>query len=198
MSAQISKLRTTIYAVFFLFAIGVVAYQLYQRYKLQHPALPEFGTVPTFTLTTEDHRTFSHEDFKGKVTITDFIFTTCAGPCPIMSGQMQQLQATLQKTSIQFVSFSVDPETDTPEVLTEYANRFGAIKGQWIFLTGAKQIIYEAIRSGFHLAIEDDENAIAHSTKFVLVDKEGQIRGYYDIEDDDSMKKLVEDAKSLL
>lgn len=197
MKASAPNIRNMMYAAFFLLAAGMIGMQLWQRYK--GPSLPEFGAVPAFSLTTNDHRTFTDQDFRDKVTITDFIFTTCAGPCPIMSGQVQELQSTLGgNSSIQFVSFSVDPETDTPEVLTEYANRFGAIKDRWVFLTGPKEVIYDAIRNGFHLAIEDDENAIAHSTKFVLVDTEGEIRGYYDSEEDGSMKKLVEDAKSLL
>lgn len=193
------NIRITLALVFLLLAAGVVGTQLWQRYQLQHPALPELGSVPRLSLTTSTHRPFTENDFKGKVTITDFIFTSCAGPCPYMSGQMQQLQTTLhEEPSIQFVSVSVDPETDTPEVLAEYGERFGAISGKWIFLTGQKKEIYDAIRDGFHLAIADDENTISHSTKFVLIDKEGRIRGYYDSEDDDSLKKLVDDAKSLL
>jgi protein SCO1/2 len=199
MKEQSRHIRTIIYALFFLLAAGIAGFQLWQRYESQHPSLPELGAVPSLSLTTNDKRTFTDQDFKGKVTITDFIFTTCAGPCPLMSGQMQELQGTLKDIpSVQFVSFSVDPETDTPEVLTEYANRFGAINGKWTFLTGSKKEIYDAIRHGFHLAIDDDENAIAHSTKFVLVDKDGKIRGYYDSEDEEALKKLVIDAKSLL
>ncbi|HEV8539455.1 MAG TPA: SCO family protein [Bacteroidota bacterium] len=191
--------RKLIFLVLFLAAAGLAALQLWQRYQRQFPALPDLGTVPAFSLATEDRRTFTQRDFLQKVTIADFVFTTCAGPCPIMSAQMQHLQGELGgNPQLQLVSFSVDPETDTPKVLAEYASRFGAIKGKWMFLTGSKETIYEVTRNGFHLAIDDDENAIAHSTKFVLVDKEAKIRGYYDSEDQESLKKLIEDAKRLM
>jgi protein SCO1/2 len=162
------------------------------------PTLPSLGTVSEFSLTTQAHRQFTDANLKNKVNILDFIFTTCAGPCPLMSGKMQEMQQQLKNESlVQFVSFSVDPETDTPEVLTEYAKRFGGVTDNWTFLTGDKKIIYDLIRSGFHLTIDADENAIAHSTKFVLVDRQATIRGYYDSEDDSSMTRLIGDARSL-
>ncbi len=186
------------YVALFLLAGGIATFKLWQYYQ-QQPPLPDLGIVSDFSLMTADRKAFTHQDFIGKVTITDFIFTTCAGPCPIMSGQMQQLQATLhENSSIQFVSFSVDPEYDTPEILTEYATRYGAIKDKWIFLTGEKKTIYDITKNSFHLSVEDDENAVLHSTKFVLVDQEARIRGYYDSEDEESLKKLIEDTKSLL
>ena len=172
--------------------------QLWKRYDHEQFAFPSFGSVPMFSLSTEDRRSFTNENFKGKTTIVDFIFTTCAGPCPLMSGHIQELQHTMQnQTNVQFVSFSVDPETDTPEVLAEYAQRFGAIKDRWIFLTGEKKNIYDLIHTGFHLAVDADSNAIAHSTKFVLVDKDAAIRGYYDSEGDSSLTQLIHDVKLL-
>lgn len=198
MKESTSKIRTIMYVALFLLAGGIATFKLWQYYQ-QQPPLPDLGIVSDFSLMTADRKAFTHQDFIGKVTITDFIFTTCAGPCPIMSGQMQQLQATLhENSSIQFVSFSVDPEYDTPEILTEYATRYGAIKDKWIFLTGEKKTIYDITKNSFHLSVEDDENAVLHSTKFVLVDQEARIRGYYDSEDEESLKKLIEDTKSLL
>ncbi|HTK80850.1 MAG TPA: SCO family protein [Bacteroidota bacterium] len=196
---QPKKFRTLSFAALFVLAAGIAGLQLWQKTRITESSLPRLGALPAFSLTAHDSSKFSERDFATKVTITDFIFTTCAGPCPLMSAQMQHLQETLHENpSVQFVSFSVDPETDTPGVLTEYAVRFGAIPGKWKFLTGPKKEIYDIIRDGFHLAIADDENAIAHSTKFVVVDKKGQIRGYYDSEDEGSMKKLLEDVHSLL
>lgn len=194
-----SQNRRLVIGALILAGLAIAALQLWKQDQRQHPVHADLGTVPEFSLTTEDHQPFTNRDFKDKVTIADFIFTTCAGPCPLMSAQMQHLQQELNDIpSLQLVSFSVDPETDTPEVLTEYANRFAAIKGKWIFLTGSKKTIYDITRNGFHLAVEDDENAIAHSTKFVLADKQANIRGYYDSEDEESLKKLMEDAKQLM
>ena len=80
MKEQSRHIRTIIFACFFLLAVGIAVMMLWQRYALQHPPLPELGAVPSLSLTTNDRRTFTEQDFKGKVTITDFIFTTCAGP----------------------------------------------------------------------------------------------------------------------
>ena len=114
---------------------------------------------------------------------------------------MSELQQTLvNEPRIYFVSFSVDPETDSPDVLTQYAKQYGAIKGKWVFLTGDKKDIYQLTREGFHLGLEvegSEEETIIHSQKFVLVDSHAQIRGYYDSEDDESMKLLIRDAKRL-
>lgn len=170
------------------------------RMNRSHTAsLPKMGTIPNFSFTADNHTTFTNEHLLGKVTIADFIFTTCAGPCPMMSGHMQQLQATFQThPDLQLVSFSVDPDYDTPDILHEYANRFGAISHRWYFLTGDKHRIYGLIKEGFHLPVADDENTIAHSTKFVLIDQQSAIRGYYDSDDDSALTVLTHDAQSLL
>ena len=109
---------------------------------------------------------------------------------------MQDTLRSLQ--GVQFISFSVDPETDTPEVLSEYAARFGAEEGRWRFLTGDRRVIYDLARNGFHLVAEADSEGIAHSTKFILIDQSAMIRGYYDSDDEESMRSLITDLHSLL
>ena len=161
--------------------------------------LPVVSRVPAFSFQSEERREFTRNDLEGKVTIADFIFTSCAGTCPMMSTSMRSLQDELAQDSVvQFVSFSVDPETDTPEALEAYARGYGATKGKWIFLTGDKKEIYALTREGFHLGLDTEgEDAVIHSQKFVLVDARADIRGYYDSDDPEAMQRLVSDARRL-
>jgi protein SCO1/2 len=107
----------------------------------------------------------------------------------------------LEKTDVHLVSFSVDPEKDTPEVLRRYAERLQAEPGRWDFLTGPKSAIYKLSHDGFKLAMSDgsDEQGLpVHSTRIVLVDRHGQIRGYYDAIEPEAVTKLLADTNHLL
>jgi protein SCO1/2 len=165
----------------------------------QNDALPRLGTVPPFSLTTESGAGADDHLFSDRVTVVDFIFTSCSGICPMMTGRMAWLQGELgDRNEVQFVSFSVDPETDTPEVLTEYGKRYGAIPGRWTFLTGDRAKIYSVSREGFRLGLETEgDDAILHSPKFVLVDRQGTIRGYYDSDSTGAMETLLAHARRL-
>ena len=194
-----SKQRKILWWIIGGLAVVVAGLRIFQHSYRGQDRLPVLGVVPEFSFITEAKDGFSRNNLLGKITIADFIFTTCAGPCPLMSGQMQQLQKSFERQDhLQFTSFSVDPENDTPAVLAEYAQRFGAQHGKWFFLTGEKKAMYQLIIKGFHLAVESDEDTVLHSTKFVLVDLEGNIRGYYEREDEEAMKDLVNDATRLL
>jgi cytochrome oxidase Cu insertion factor (SCO1/SenC/PrrC family) len=164
-------------------------------------AAPEYGTVPDFSLTERSERKVSRQDLAGKVWVADFIFTHCAGSCPVMSANMRKLQDRLP-AEIHLVSFSVDPYNDTPAVLTEYANRYGADRDRWLFLTGDPEAVQKLSISGFKLALDPsagtEAEPITHSSRFALVDKEGKIRGYYGTEEADALDRLVADAKTLL
>ncbi len=163
--------------------------------------IPSMFAVPEFTLTRQTGDPFSSEDLKGFVWIADFVFTRCAGPCPKMTLAMADLQKSLQnQPQIRLVSFTVDPEHDTPAVLTRYASDFGANPQWWHFLTGDRNTIYDLCIKGFKLAVdtgEEYEHRILHSTKFVLVDSSGVIRGYYEGLEVAEAAKLVHDAKLL-
>ena len=103
------------------------------------PELPSLGSVPAFTLTDQNGATFeSQAKLDGQVWVADFMFTTCPGPCPLMSSQMHQVQKALEADGIRLVSFTIDPEHDTPAVLLEYGQRFKASPGVWHFLTGSR------------------------------------------------------------
>ncbi len=166
-----------------------------------------FGMVPDFSLTERNGSPLGLADLRGKVWIADFIFTHCAGPCPLMSAQMARLQQSLHdQPDLRLVSFSVDPERDTPTVLTEYARSFGAETGRWFFLTGSKAAMYDLANKGFRIGATEnkgpdrqpDEGEILHSTSFVLVDRQARIRGYYDTAETNSVRQLLADAKVLL
>jgi len=114
---------------------------------------------------------------------------------------MSELQKPLEKTDVHLVSFTVDPAKDTPEVLRGYAEKLHAQQGRWDFLTGPQPIIYELSRDGFKLAVSDgtgDAGIPVHSTRMILVDRHGDIRGYYDAAEPDAITKLVADTTHLL
>lgn len=151
--------------------------------------LPVYGVVADFSLTNQNSRAVSLADLRGQVWVADIIFTRCAGPCPKMSRQMQDLQHALPPGSgIKLVTLTTDPEFDTPPVLKTYAARFNADPNRWLFLTGPKpQIARLAVESLKLTAIEKKpqerqapEDLFIHSTIFVLVDKRAQLRGVFE------------------
>jgi protein SCO1 len=154
--------------------------------------LPSYGVVPDFSLIDQSNQPFlSANTLRGKVWIADFIFTNCAGPCPRMSAQMRQVDNALH--DIKFVSFTVDPTRDTPEVLQKYAQRYQAEPGIWYFLTGSQADLHNLARNVFLLG--DVNGDLEHSTRFVLIDKRSRVRGYYLTSDDDAIPRLIADAK---
>jgi len=189
--------------------------------KVAAADLPDYGPVADFTLTNQAGRAVGRSDFDGKTWVADFIFTRCSGPCPILTAQMSAIVDSLgARSPVRFVSFSVDPDHDSPETLTAYARRFGADTSRWDFLTGPRRTISDLSLNSFHLGMgdpvpitgdEDDgdfRNAAAtpegggetfynipHSTRFTLIDGNGRIRGYYDGTDPDAVAKLYEDLR---
>lgn len=166
--------------------------------------LPGYGTVPAFSLTDQDGQSFSSESLHGQVWVVDFIFTRCAGQCPMMTMQMSRLVRAFEaEPAVHFVSISIDPEHDTPEVLGRYARAGGvAADGRWVFLTGSREAVWRLCQEGFRLALaEDPANAdepITHSVRLVLVDQDGRVRGFYDATDAAAAQHLQRDARRLL
>jgi protein SCO1/2 len=164
--------------------------------------LKDFGRVPEFTLTERSGKRLGLSDLQGKAWVVDFIYTRCKDTCPLQSAQMAKLQADLGNNDVKLVSISVDPEWDSPKVLSQYANRFKADPERWLFLTGDKNSIYRLAQEGFRLsavpASDGAEDVFIHSSRFVLVDKQRQIRGYYDSQDPEALRRLKKDAATLL
>ncbi len=154
--------------------------------------------VPDFSLTDQSGAPFARSNLRGKIWVADFIFTSCVTSCPLMTDTMAKLQGEFAKEDVYFVSFSVDSERDTPEVLARYANRYGADLNKWSFLTGEKGAIYQLAHEGFSLAAGSQGSEILHSARFALVDRHGQIRGYYDSQNQAVLQKLRRDIKVLL
>jgi protein SCO1/2 len=141
-------------------------------------------------------RTFNSHSLDGKVWVVDFIYTNCPGPCPRMTSQMHRLERRVNgEPDVRLVSISVDPQHDTPRVLDQFAHHFGGPTRQWIFLTGSPETVHLLAFDTFHLG--DIIGKTDHSTKFALVDKRGDIRGYYSTFDKDGMPSLLKDVATL-
>lgn len=158
--------------------------------------LPIIAELTDFRLIDQNGRDFSKDDLLGKVWIADFIFTTCAGPCPIMSNQFTELQSRYANaTDLNLLSISVNPEYDTPAVLREYGKKYGADSEKWQFLTGEKDEVHKLAVEGFKVG--SIEEPIFHSTRFILMDNLARIRGYYISTELEEMKKLWQDVDLL-
>lgn len=156
--------------------------------------LAVLGQVPPFELTNQRGQPFSSAALDGHVWVADFIYTNCEGPCPRMSSRMHAMQ-NATAADIRLVSFTVDPDRDTPPVLEQYGRRFNADDSRWAFLTGSKDTLNSLDRDAFHLGTIGAE--MDHSTRFVLVDRKGRIRGYYGIAEGDPVAKVAKDAARL-
>lgn len=163
-----------------------------------------YATVPAFSFIDRFGKAFTDKQVEGKVLVVDFFFTRCTTICPKMGVQMQQLQLKLDDeafSDVVFLSHTVDPEYDTPEVLDDYARKLQADTARWKFLTGNKADIYLHGSEGLYLAAKEDVMApdgFLHSEQFVLVDKQRHIRGYYDGTTMSGMNALAADIKMLL
>lgn len=220
------------------------------------PRLPVYGSVPEFSLIERGGRRVARSDLLGRVWIADFIYTNCPDTCPLMTARMAQLQSQFAaEKDVRLVSITIDPERDTREVLSRYADRFRADPERWLFLTGKKEATYRLVQEGFRLSVVDPKAvrspleevfpserpeprrgpeagrqaakdppdlgvfgwaldrllapppALAHegrggdpihASRFVLVDRQGRIRGYYDSDDAEALERLRRDVRTLL
>jgi protein SCO1/2 len=201
--------------------------------------LRPYGRVPEFALHERSGKLVTKGDLLGKVWVTDFIFTRCMDECPLVSQRMARLQEVFAMSAdFRLVSITVDPDHDTPDVLSQYAVNFGADAQRWLFLTGEKLAVYRLVQEGFHVGVvnpneqrqssapsfpsllrrsiaqrftpaaawahhgighkDRERQAILHSLRFVLVDRQGQIRGYYDSNDEEALQRLQRHVKRLL
>jgi protein SCO1/2 len=158
--------------------------------------LPVYGEIPQFRLIAQDGAAFDRARLDGKPWVADFIFTTCTGPCPRMSYLMSRVQqAVKDMPDVRLVSFTVDPEHDTPAVLSEYAKRYRAEPGRWFFLTGDQKTLDRLSLGAFKLGSVD--GSLNHSTRLVLVDRKSRIRGYYGLDESAPVAQLLGDLKRL-
>src|SRR5688572_13344424 len=174
----------------------VVAMKFWPRHKPSD--LPVLWPAAQFSLTDQNARTFSSQDLRGRPWVAGYVFTNCAGLCPRLTAAMAQLQKQFP-ADVHLVSFSVDPERDTPAVLKQYAATFKADESRWHFLTGPKDKVVQLVgemKMPYGESRNPDE-PILHSDKLTLIDAEGNVREHYDSKDEEKLKKLVGDARAL-
>ena len=156
--------------------------------------------VPDFSLIQSNGNAATAAELRGKVWVADFFYTTCPGPCPMMTSRLQQVHVkTRGWNDVMLVSISIDPKKDSPEVLQQYATRFGADE-RWLFVTGEKNEVFELANKGFKLSVTEDgtpAEPITHSTKLVLVDRNGTVRGFYEGTNDADTARLLADIDRL-
>jgi protein SCO1 len=166
--------------------------------------------LDNITLVNQLGDTVSLDDINGSIIIADFFFTRCPSICPTLTKNMKQLQDAMRmkdsrrridSSYVRFISFTVDPERDTPDVLKRYADKYAINHDTWWFLTGDKKKIYDYALNELKLGLQDGEGVdsnFIHTSKFVLIDKRRNVRGYYDGLDSTSMSKLAEDLTLLM
>jgi protein SCO1/2 len=163
------------------------------------------GTLPAFQLTDQEGRAFGSGDLAGRVWVASFIFTRCETVCPAITRQMALIQARTRnlEPALHLVSFSVDPEYDTPARLAAYARAHRASPRMWTFVTGRAEAVQETVEKGLRISMgradgDPSPGAISHGTHLVLVDREARIRGYYDPDAPDAIDRVVRDAALLV
>lgn len=160
-----------------------------------------YHIIPDFEFGNQFGKKISLKDFEGKIFVADFIFTTCQSICPKMSDQMAIVQEKVKDMDdVMLLSHTVDPENDSVPVLFDYAKKMGAKEEKWHFVTGDKKEIYDIARNGYFVtAMEGDggPDDFIHSEKFLLIDKQKRIRGFYDGTDPKEVKRLIDEIKVL-
>lgn len=165
--------------------------------------ITEAHQIPDFQFVNQEGEKISGKDLKGTIYVADFFFSRCQGICKSMSSQLVRVQEEFKDNNkVKIISFTVDPTYDSVEILKEYAKFYRAIPGKWNLVTGSKDSIYKlAGPYGFFLnaqEIKDVDNDFIHDNHFVLVDKEGRIRGYYDGTDKKEVDRLITEIAILL
>jgi protein SCO1/2 len=198
-TAAPSLRRRGAWAVLVVAVAAILAAGIFER-VLRTPPPPRLRHLPEFALRNRDGAVVSNRELAGAPWIADFIFTHCQISCPMMTARMARLDHEVpRQPTLRLVSISVDPERDTPAVLARYATQFGA-SPRWLFLTGDQDAIVRLSRDGFALGISgagSPGEPITHSSRFILVDGAGWIRGYYDALNAGSLQKLRADAAAL-
>ena len=161
----------------------------------------KYHKIADFQLINQNGDTITQEDYKDKIYVADFFFTTCQTICPIMTDHMVQIQkATAKDHDLKLLSYSVTPEIDDVAQLKRYAIEKGVDDDKWNLVTGDKKQIYNLARKSY-LAVKTDGNGdeydMIHTENFMLIDKKQQIRGYYDGTKSEDIDRLLEDIKVL-
>jgi len=160
-----------------------------------------YHKIADFSLTNQNGKTITQEDYKNKIYVADFFFTTCQTICPIMTKNMHEVQKQfITDDEVMILSHTVTPDIDTVAQLKRYAKEKNVNASKWNLVTGDKKQIYELARKSY-LAVKDDGDGgpfdMIHTENFMLIDKERQIRGFYDGTDMEEIERLIDDIKTL-
>ena len=161
--------------------------------------LLNLGKVKDFQFTNQHGKPFGSKDLNGKIWIANFFFTRCQNPCPQLMGNLAKLEKIIN-TDIRFVSFTVDPKHDTAQALNSYADRYNTNQIRWTYITGTKNELYDFILNALKVPVEETNVAaqpFIHDSRFVLFDRDGTIRSYYQGLNSESIAKLKSDAEKL-
>lgn len=196
---------------FFLYFLGTNRYNLPTYYAIDSTKVEgrwkvRYQTLPAFTFVNQYGEKFTRQSIKeDEVYVVDFFFTKCGNPtlCPHMSKELVRVQDMFAKNDkVKILSHTVDPDNDTPEVLRQYAEKYGAKRGKWHFLTGLKKDIYDLAYQGYKINAGEEKNTVTpeflHATKFILMDGKGRIRGYYDAIEPKDVDRLITEVNVLL
>lgn len=160
----------------------------------------KYHTIADFSLINQNGETITEDDYKDRIYVADFFFTTCQTICPIMTDHMVQIQEALaQDNNVLLLSHTVTPEIDSVPQLKKYAIEKGVNDEKWNLVTGDKKEIYDLARKSYLVAKDNpyEEFDLIHTENFVLVDKKKRIRGFYDGTDSEAIEKLLEDIQIL-
>jgi len=165
--------------------------------------VPVLGQLPEFSLVDQDQQVFARESMEGNLWVSAFVFTHCRSTCPRITAHMKGLQSRVSDVpSAHFVSVSVDPRNDTPEVIKAYMTKNDLDETNWRFVTGDEEAIRHVVVDGFRVGLGDEDSKAAgaddimHSNSFVLVDDKAQVRGYYRA-NNDGIADLERDLRAL-
>ena len=188
--------RAGYHVLLIIIVLGLGANWVIEKANNSHD-IPILKPVPQFSFFNQRGEPFTNENLEFKVTILDFMFTSCVGPCPMMTLNMSNLYKDFDDVKeVQFVSITVDPVVDTQEKLREYAELIGVDDGRWQFLWSDMDAIKDLKKNGFMLFADDLPQG--HAIKFVLIDHKGNIRKYFDGTDEASQKVLRKDIANLV
>ena len=186
---------------------GAFVLSLAEKGKLDKKAPPIYGTISDFALTNQNGHAVTLATLREQVWIADIIFTRCPLQCKMMSKRMSELQSRFPAGKpVKLVSLTADPAWDTATVLKKYGELYGAANDRWLFLTGEKWQINRLAIQGLKLAVvdkkpeerENPDDLFIHSAKFVLVDKHGRVRGWFDGDKPESVEQILSAGKALL
>lgn len=200
-----NKKKLVGYITFFLVLAAAFLLAVFWGTDNWKTKLPELSAVQPFSFTTQQGQSFTERDMQGKVCVVNYFFTTCKGICPRMNGNMKKVYETYKANpDFLIVSHTSDPETDSAEVLQQYAGKMGVTGDQWVFLTGRKDSLYLQARKSYLLDdpannVKSLDDQFLHTQFFALVDRQGKVRGQiYDGLKAQDIQQLKTDIEALL